>query len=213
MVLKGVPRLTREDWLTTAKSALVASGIDDVKVDRLAKRMKVTRGSFYYHFKDRQDLVDALLRDWEVRNQVEIAQVRDRWLEREPDLSEVVVIWLGEDSGTLAFDLAIRHWARRAGAVASVVHRVDEAWIGLLIELFRVAGYSEAESLVRARITYFHQIGYYALDVRERMDERLKLVPLYYSILTGKPPSPTLESVIKSLKRRRPSGTKRSSKA
>ncbi len=113
MVLKGFPRLTREDWLATAKTALVASGIDDVKVDRLAKRMNVTRGSFYYHFKDRQDLVDALLRDWEVRNRVEIAQVRDRWAAAGPDLSEVVAIWLGEEAGALAFDLAIRHWARR----------------------------------------------------------------------------------------------------
>lgn len=90
--------------------------------------------------------------------------------------------------------------------MASVVHRVDDAWIGLLIDLFRRAGYGEDESLVRARITYFHQIGYYALDVQEGLAARLKLVPLYYSVLTGRQPPPALETVIKSLKRRRVGG-------
>ena len=203
MPLDTKRRLNRDDWLASAKKALVASGIDDVKVDRLAKRMKVTRGSFYYHFANRKDLLDALLRDWEIRNQVEIAQVRDRWSLSEPDLSEVVAVWLGEDAGFLAFDMAVRMWARKNPAVASVVHRTDKAWIDLLVELFRRGGYSEAEALVRARITYFHQIGYYALDVQERIEERLRLVPIYYAALTGKPPSSALDEVLAQIKRRR----------
>ncbi|MBA2921011.1 TetR family transcriptional regulator [Sphingomonas sp. MAH-20] len=195
--------LTRDDWLTMARKALVDEGVDGVKVDRLARRMKVTRGSFYYHFSNRQDLLDALLRDWEVRNLVEIAQVRDRWALAEPDLSEVVAIWLGEDPGFLSFDMAIRMWARKSPKAASIVYRVDDAWIALLTELFRISGYSDKECLVRARITYFHQIGYYALNVKEDFAQRLQLVPIYYNALTGKEPTAALDSVLSGLKRRR----------
>ncbi|WP_176141595.1 TetR/AcrR family transcriptional regulator [Sphingopyxis flava] len=196
-------RLTREDWLAIAKKALVASGIDDVKIDRLARRMKVTRGSFYYHFADRKDLHAALLRDWEVRNGVEIAQVRDRWALDEPDLTEIAATWLRNDSGFLAFDMAVRMWARKSPSVARVVHRTDKAWVDLLTDLFCQSGYSDDEALVRARITYFHQIGYYALDVRETLEERLRLVPIYYAVLSGKPPPPALDEMLAGLKPRR----------
>lgn len=163
----------------------------------------MTRGSFYYHFENRKDLLDTLLRDWEVRNKVEIAQVRDRWADSNPDLSEIVLIWLGEDPNFLAFDMAIRLWARRVAAVAKAVHRVDETWIKLLTDLFEKSGFALEESLIRARVTYFHQIGYNALNVKEDLSERLKLVPLYYQVLTGKRPGEQLEAVITKLTKRR----------
>jgi AcrR family transcriptional regulator len=43
-------RFSREDWIASARKVLVESGVDDVKIDRLARKMKVTRGSFYWHF-------------------------------------------------------------------------------------------------------------------------------------------------------------------
>ncbi|MEI9851478.1 MAG: TetR/AcrR family transcriptional regulator [Sphingomonas sp.] len=73
---EGPGRLGREDWIALARKVLVQSGIEDVKVVPLADRMQVTRGSFYWHFANRKDLLDALLSDWEVRNYFEIAQVR-----------------------------------------------------------------------------------------------------------------------------------------
>jgi AcrR family transcriptional regulator len=178
-------RLTREDWITAARKSLVDRGIDEVKIDRLARSMRVSRGSFYWHFKRRDDLLDALLSDWEARNDFEITQVRDRWARNTPDITAVVAIWLGEDSNTISFDLAIRSWGRRSREVAASVKRVDKAWIALLQENFARDCASADEALVRARVTYFHQIGYWALDFDEARDERLRLVPIYYRVLTG----------------------------
>lgn len=192
-------RLTREDWIAFARKTLVQSGIENVKVDRLAKRAKVTRGSFYHHFRDRKDLLAALLRDWEVRNHIEVAEIRDRWARSEPDLTEIILIWLGEDRGYLDFDMAIRSWARQAREVADVVHRVDAAWIGLLEQLFADSGYQGDDCVVRARITYFHQVGYHALDFPESAEQRLKLVPVYYEALTGKPATPKLTARLNEL--------------
>ncbi|MCP3732726.1 TetR/AcrR family transcriptional regulator [Sphingomonas sp. MG17] len=181
-------RFTREDWIAAARKALVNRGIDDVKIDRLARQMRVTRGSFYWHFKHRRDLTDALLTDWEARNYFEMAQVRARWARTVPDMAEVIGIWLSEDANVLSFDFAVRAWARRDAAVADSVKRIDAGWIVLLQESFVREGGSEDEALVRARITYFHQIGYWALDLDEDPAMRLRLVPLYYRILTGREP-------------------------
>jgi len=188
--------LNREDWVAAARKVLVKSGIDDVKVDQLARQIRVTRGSFYWHFKSRQELLDALLQDWEARNHTELAEIRERWSQSTPDLSEVVAIWLSEDPGFPAFDMAIRIWARKSSNVSQAVRRVDNAWIALLTDLFRYSGFGKTESMVRARIAYFHQVGYYALAIPESIEDRLALAPFYYQTLTGRDPGPHLAEAI-----------------
>lgn len=190
-------RLTRADWINFARKVLVKSGIDDVKVDRLAKRMKVTRGSFYWHFEDRQALLDALLDDWRSRNISEIEQIAARWAAIPPDFLEVIRIWLGEDPLVPQFDMAIRAWAKKTPAVAKLVHQVDDAWVALLQDFFSRAGLGPDESLVRARVVYFHQIGYYALAIDEDLEVRARLVPFYYEVLTGQRPTPALQEMLK----------------
>jgi AcrR family transcriptional regulator len=203
-----------KDRKTAARLVLVNSGIHEVKIDRLAKRLKVTRGSFYWHFEHHKDLLDALLHDWEMRNYFEIAQIQSRWARSEPDLTEVAAIWLGEDPAFPAFDMAIRVWARKNKAVAESVHRADDAWVNLLKELFARGGYDETESVVRARVAYFHQIGYYALAVDEDFEERLRLVPYYYLVLTGRQPGSKLTEMLAAARERYSEGrTRRRKKA
>lgn len=192
-------KLTREDWIAVARKVVVRSGIEDVKVDRLAKRMKVTRGSFYWHFEDRQALLDALLDDWRGRNIREIEQITARWATTPLDFVEVIRIWLGEDPIVPQFDAAIRAWARKSPAVARLVHETDDSWVALLRSHFTRMGMGADESLVRARIVYFHQIGYYALAIDEDMTERVRLAPFYNEVLTGQKATPELETMLSSL--------------
>jgi AcrR family transcriptional regulator len=193
-------RLNREDWVAVARKALIASGVDDVKVDVLARRMKVTRGSFYWHFKHRQDLLDALLTDWEANNRKEIAAVEKRAEEGDSGLVEIFKVWLGEDPNFPAFDIAIRVWARKSREVAELVREIDEAWIALFQHFFERSGLAPQEAFVRARIMYFHQIGYYALSIRESLAERAKLAPIYYHALTGSPAPAEMEEALLALK-------------
>ncbi|WP_397414040.1 TetR/AcrR family transcriptional regulator [Phenylobacterium sp.] len=192
--------LTREDWIEAARKVLVAAGVDDVKVDRLSRQLKVTRGSFYWHFKNRKDLLDALLDGWKQQNLSEIAQVRNRRREAGPDMVEVVRIWLQEDPAYPTFDMAIRFWARKDPAVAALVRRTDDEWIGLLQAIFQANGEGELASLARARITYFHQIGYYALAIEESLEDRLALSPYYHAVLTGTAGGSALEGLISELR-------------
>ncbi len=180
-------RLTREDWISFARKVLVTSGIDDVKVDVLARRMKVTRGSFYWHFASRQDLLDALLDDWEANNRREIEVIRSLVAAEGDALLELFRVWLGEDPSFPAFDIAIRVWARKTPAVSKLVRKIDEAWIALLQDQLERDGMKPPESFVRARIMYFHQVGYFALSIDEDIAERATLAPYYYQALTGRP--------------------------
>ncbi|CAG0952441.1 partial Tetracycline repressor protein class A from transposon 1721, partial [Rhodocyclaceae bacterium] len=57
-------QLDRAAWTRAALDILAEKGLDGIRVEVLAKRLKVTKGSFYWHFKDRRDLLDAVLETW-----------------------------------------------------------------------------------------------------------------------------------------------------
>jgi hypothetical protein len=69
--------------------------------------------------------------------------------------------------------------------VLKVVERVDNRRIAVLERVFLDLGYKGKEAHVRARVTYYHQVGYYALGVRESRKQRLALLPFYKKILAG----------------------------
>ena len=60
----GNVKVTREDWLTVAMDVLLSDGVEQVKVLTLGDRLSVSRSSFYWYFKSRQHLLDALLDQW-----------------------------------------------------------------------------------------------------------------------------------------------------
>lgn len=191
--------LTREVWIAAAREVLVLRGVDDIKIDRLARSLNVTRGSFYWHFRHRDDLLEALWRDWEAANHREIELVRARMPTRALALVELFRLWLGEDPTFPSFDTAIRVWARKSPPVAEVVHAVDAAWIGVFRRCFHELGIADPEADVRARVMYFHQVGYYALALNESIADRLKLAPFYYAVLTGREVPPELFAVLDEL--------------
>jgi AcrR family transcriptional regulator len=182
--------LTRESWIGAAREALIAEGIAAVKVDRLANRLGVTRGGFYWRFTDHAELLAALLEDWRTTN-------TDPWLavlgSRRPPaqrFQDLASLWMLEQVYRPDYDTAVRAWAAISPRVAVAVHAVDDRRIEALRELFADAGYPDTEALVRARITYFHQVGYYAMAIIEDRAVRRRLLPLYREVLAGDPPRP-----------------------
>lgn len=173
-------------WVDTARRALIEEGIASVRVDRLAQRLGVTRGGFYHHFRDRDKLLDALLRLW----------VRDcRFLPNDTPgttpaqavqwYDRVIVRLIEEDGYDHDFDMAVREWSRSDKRVAWAVERSDRERLSLMEKFFAALGYSQTEAVIRARVFYFHQIGYYAIGIKETISERKRMVSIYTDILCG----------------------------
>lgn len=181
-------RLSIEDWIDAARKALIRHGIDNVKVDKLARQLKVTRGSFYWHFANRAELLDALLIDWAITNTRPFEAVLQGFdSDGIREYEHIMNIWLEEEAYDPAYDSAIRDWARMSKHVANLVRRVDNRRIEIIKQVFIHIGRKEDEAFIRARITYFHQVGYYILGLNESKEERRNLIPLYTRVLLGKP--------------------------
>ena len=185
-------RLQRSDWLSAARHALITTGYAKIKIDVLARSLAVTRGSFYWHFANRAELLDSLIADWETNNSAAIFSALEQPGLPADRLRKLGRVWLDEQGYSSAYDSAVRDWARVSPKVQEAVHRVDNARIAAFEDLFSTAGYPAAEAFIRARITYFHQIGYYAMGIQEPTSLRDNYLELYISVLLGtseRPPS------------------------
>jgi AcrR family transcriptional regulator len=179
-------KVTAATWLETARRALVEEGAAGVKVDRLARRLGVTRGGFYHNFRDREDLLDQLLILWDSTC---------KFLPPEPPgtsfseagawIEHTVDRLIEEDGYDHHFDMAVREWARSDQRASWAVERADRQRIATLEAAFKLLGYRNEEAPMRAQVFYFHQIGYYAIGVRQTIAERRRNAPLYADILSG----------------------------
>lgn len=178
--------LTRDAWIAAARKVLEKGGIAEVKIDRLARQLKVTRGSFYFHFSSLKDLHGALLDEWRQRNCAPFERLRESEITDGFEFfSSVVHVWVDEDPFNPRLDLSIRDWARTSRRLAKEVGDMDDLRLELLRRSFEAMGYDGDESLVRARITYFHQIGQYAIAFKEDPMRRRSLQPLFGQVLVG----------------------------
>jgi AcrR family transcriptional regulator len=186
----GNVKATRDDWLDVALNILAIEGVERVKVLDLSERLGVSRSSFYWYFKNRDDLLDALLARWEELNTRSIVtQAQATAASINEAVCNVFRCWVNPDIFSPRLDFAIREWARRSTKVRKALDQSDNERTAAIKAMFERFGYGDRDALVRARVLYYLQIGYYALDIREPMEARLKLTPHYLEAITGVVPS------------------------
>jgi len=133
-------RLKRDDWLDAAFDAAVEHGFDGVRVLVLADTLGVTRGSFYWHFKDHAELIAALLERWRASETQSNAQMQEP-ASTDPvkDLEILLDVALahgGVELRNMRFELALRALGRRDAAVAEMLRKVDQARLTMVAGKF-----------------------------------------------------------------------------
>ena len=182
MVRKANRKLGRADWLGAALKALEHGGLGAVRVLPIASALGASRGSFYWHFRDRDELLDSVLEHWDTE-----------WTDAVIEHSLTASLDAGERLRNLAedvlehrrgrFDPAIRAWALHDRRAAAVVRRVDRKRIAYLRSLFRGIGFSEEEAEARTRLTLAYFVGDHVILVREPPALRRRLLKLRYELL------------------------------
>jgi len=186
----GNVKATRDDWLDLALSALAVEGVAHVTVLALGERLGVSRSSFYWYFKNRDELLDALLDRWDSLNTRSIVnQANEPAATVNEAVCNVFRCWVNPTIFSPRLDFAVREWARRSASVRKALDRSDRLRTEALKALFIRFGYEDEDALVRARVLYYMQIGYYALDLKEPLETRLSLTPHYLKAFTGLGPS------------------------
>ena len=177
----------RKEWIEIARDALIREGIEAVTVQSMSRRLGVTRGGFYGYFGSRGALLRRLLEDWRDINTDALRRIAARGRhDGTEQFRELIDMWVEDEDYSPEYDAAIRDWARRSAEVARVVHKVDNERIKLIQRIFVNLGIPGLEAHIRARVTYYHQVGYYALAVHESRPARRRLSPMYARVLAGR---------------------------
>ena len=187
----GNVKVTRADWLQAARDILVSRGVGDVKVLTLSEKLGVSRSSFYWYFKDRTKLLDALLVQWEaanIKNVVAHCEIPARGIDQAT--CTFFRCFINPALFDQRLDFAIREWARRDPSVRDRIDAADTTRLDAVIAMFERHGYTSEEAGTRGRIIYFMQLGYHALEIRETIETRLDRVSGYVKAFTGRNPAP-----------------------
>jgi len=150
-------RLDAEAWVDAALTELGAAGIDGVRVEVLSKRLSVTKGSFYWHFKDRDALLVAMLNLWRRRATLAlIERLESGHASAEERLRRLLKLpLLGQRSASAAdLELSIRLWGRRDERAQAALVEVDELRLRYIGRLLQELGLSQDEAAARATLSY-----------------------------------------------------------
>ena len=151
-------QLSRDDWLRAALETMRRAGVDGVKVAPLAASLGVTTGSFYWHFKNRRELLELLLDYWE-RTTTEMVTDEAKRFEGLPE-NRILFLMQRVMEGDLAgYDLPIRLWAQSDDGARKVFRRVLKKRFGFATWMFQEAGFSRRDAENRARMMVVYMMG------------------------------------------------------
>jgi AcrR family transcriptional regulator len=181
--------LGQDDWLRAARLALLRGGVEAVRVEKLARDLGVTKGSFYWHFKDRDELLELLLHEWESEAQEILSQMRRgsrdervhgfvRLLEQRAKLSE---------QGKAPSDAAIFAWASVDPRVARRVNKAEDERMALLKHF--LGGHDRMELFYLAWLGFVAR-GQRVPESRKRFPEIARLLLEWLFEPEGKLPMP-----------------------
>lgn len=185
------PRASEDMWLNAAHEVLCESGVEAVKVMPLAKRLGLTRTGFYWHFKDRDALLEAMITRWEDKNTGNLVARCEAYAETICEaMYNLFDCWMDTELFDSRLDLAVRNWARNTPALQARVDRADTQRLEAVTDLFRRFGFDEGQAATRARTVLYTQVGYISMRIEEGLDERFARACDYIEVFTGTRPAP-----------------------
>jgi AcrR family transcriptional regulator len=159
------PSLQPLDWIHAAYARLSAEGIDAVRVEVLARELGVSKGSFYWHFRDREDLLDKMLGHWEMEENGWFEGIASfnrsaaaRWaqfVERvsQPDRARLLI--------------GFHSWARRDPGVAGRIAALEAKRSRLIADVLQDIGLSRAAAETWSQVVHYAFLGWLDRSTRE----------------------------------------------
>lgn len=183
-------RLDRNDWIELALKTLAMESVEAVLVVPLAKKLGVTKGSFYWHFKNREELLMAALDTWRQRTTQRIIEYVDaRGGDAEQRLRHIFKIAVESKYQMLGgqIEIAIRDWARQDPAARKIVAAVDDERLKYLASQYEELGFEESEARTRALMQASFSSGNGIIFGMRNKRERADHVARCLEILLSKP--------------------------
>jgi len=147
--------------LTAALGTLARDGAAALRVEPLAKKLGVTKGSFYWHFEGRVELLKAILDDWRQRMTSDVNSRAERSANTVESALQYLLGLIRRPRPTRrgAIERSVREWARTDPLTRASVVEVDQMRLAFFEALFRRHGLPDREAQLRAYAAYALMMG------------------------------------------------------
>lgn len=172
-------------WIEAGLRELGRGGIEGVRVEVLAERLGITKGGFYRRFKDRRDLLEAMLETW-ARGRIASVQEHGATAGAAPRdrVESMIRIYSGPvNAEGMAIELAIRQWARSDAIPAAAVAGVDAARVKVAEKIYRDMGLTPKKARARAVLLYSFVFGQSLILLEQTARERESLIAACADVL------------------------------
>ena len=149
-------RLTAQDWIDFALTTLAAEGFDALKADVLARKLGVSRGSFYWHFSDLGTFHARVIERWKQMATEGIIADLERYDSSEERLEVLVSRGFGHDA---VLEIRMRAWADHNAEVARVLSDIDRRRRAYMEQMLAEAGIAPPLAATRAQLLYWTYLG------------------------------------------------------
>jgi AcrR family transcriptional regulator len=149
-----------QDWTDAALDALATGGVAAVTMERLAKALGATRGSFYWHFENRDELIDVALEKWEREHTTDLIPRAEAISDPAERLGFLFRQAYERPADPIEIALA---WAADEPHVAPAVARVTRTRLEFLRRIFTELGLADDEAADRAWLAYGFYVGHHQL--------------------------------------------------
>lgn len=116
--------MTKEDWLDSSLKLVSKYGADVLKIDSLCKKLKLTKGSFYHHFKSHKVFIEEILEYWYLtftKNIIdEIKEFETNPLKQIELLNKIIY------SKDLNIEIEFRAWGLRNKLILPYMEKIDK---------------------------------------------------------------------------------------
>lgn len=154
--------VSKEDWIRAGFRALRDGGVETVRVEPTADSLGVTKGSFYWHFDNRQALLDAMLTTWERTGTDQIIDlVNATGADPKKRLRALIGAATATDQSGDVIEARLRAWAGTDSAAAATIGRVDARRVEFVVNLLEEMGIPRRQAELRSGALYRMLIGEY----------------------------------------------------
>jgi AcrR family transcriptional regulator len=180
-----INRVSKDQWLAVALDMLESEGVEAVKIERLAKGLNISRSGFYWHFKNRQDLLEHLLDFW-VREYTAVVSDNPDVKKLDPKKRLLTVMEMIRDKRLTKYDLAINAWAKVEPQAHEVLKKAVKIRLDFLRSIFAELGFEGDELEMRTRLFVCYHSWEETMFTDLSSQKQLQLQKLRYKFLIQK---------------------------
>jgi len=178
-------RVTKDQWLQAALDSLLEHGVNGIAIERLSRTLGTSKSGFYWHFNNKDDLLESILTYWETEFTDTVINSSTQQQENAAKKLQLISDMIMEHQ-LGKYDMALRTWGNEDKGVRKRINKTDRKRLGYISQIFKELGFRGAEPENRASLFILYHAYLDSMFLDDTQEKRRKKVRAYNKLLMKK---------------------------